>query len=741
MPKTFALYSRFEKGINTRIDDADIGAESLAEADGWSVNTLGEINTMNKMLSNLLLDVAQGSSPHTKDPRGSGYGMIKCESDYDFNHVTNLTGAYKTTGTSLLFFGDKYGAITCINDVENTASVRGLIGKFYEEAPSVTSGYDVSFLWHEGELRWANTKHDSANRVKWMGYFDRDRFVADDDDNDHNRLSGRWIITNATVLKPVRPDQSNNGNGNLYPVTDITTKYPNTSADMPNFSYQLTTNSEKGTWAAADYEFGMTYIYRKDQESLVTPLKVYVGNTAQDYLNIPKRQYLTHLNCAFKNENGTILDERMTGCRLYARKYNGGRRWRLVLDVDFSRGSRLNTFDLFQNSWSHTTNQYYHLNSYLERRDPSVETFEALNGIMNDEHKISFEDASHGWGHAKAVGRRIFYVGVKYYDEVTPKVMRDRVFYSQPAKPDVVPVSNWIDLGINDGDQFVTLESFGGNLCLFKRNKVYILNVQAGNPAGWGLVQEIDNNGVPYPSNVTNTRYGIVWANRYGCFMYGGQGVMELSSPIDPSTWLNTFDGVDKFILGMNNVKNQLVVQATGRTTPSSNTEGIWMYNFDSQGWSRFKDSAYDYNDGFFNDREGKLYYFTHQNYKYISPEIKIDEDGETTYQKTFKLKEDTLGSPGVMKRFYNVKVELKNEANANLTVLFNGSGAISKTLTSANTDYVTKIFTPVNGVGNPTPIESDRMQLTFKSNSVGGVTISNIVLEYRTKRLRISES
>ena len=210
---------------------------------------------------------------------------------------------------------------------------------------------------------------------------------------------------------------------------------------------------------------------------------------------------------------------------------------------------------------------------------------------------------------------------------------------------------------------------------------------------------------------------------------------MELSSPIDSSTWLDTFGTTDKFILGMNNVKNQLVVQATGRTTPSANTEGIWMYNFDSQGWSRFKDSAYDYNDGFFNDREGKLYYFTHQNYKYISPEIKIDEDGENTYQKTFKLKEDTLGSPGVMKRFYNVKVELKNEANANLEVLFNGSGAISKTISSANTDFVTKIFTPAS------PIEADRMQLTFKSNSVGGVTISNIVLEYRTKRLRISES
>ncbi len=746
MPKTFALYSRFEKGINTRIDDADIGAESLAEADGWSVNTLGEINTINvfSMEADSMFNLEELSAPHDTAPQGSGYGAIKVESDYDYNHVTNATGSYAVNGTSLVFFGDRNGNLTVINDVENTKGVRAVIGLIHADVPDDQYNYNPSFLWHEGELRWANANHDVDNKVKWMGYFDRDRFVADSSSNAHNRLSGKWIITDATVLKPVRPAQSNNGNGNLYPVTDITTKHPQVSANMPNFSYQLTTNSEKGTWAAADYEFGMTYIYRKDQESLVTPLKVYVGNSEQEYLNIPKRQYLTHLNCTFKNASGTILDERMTGCRLYSRKHNGGRRWRLVMDVDFSRGSRLNTFDLFQNSWSQTSNQYYRLNSYLERRDPSVETFEALNGIMNDEHKISFESGGHGWEHAKAVGRRVFYIGVKYYDDVNVKYMRDRVFYSQPAKPDVVPVSNWIDLGINDGDQFIALESFSGRLCLFKRSKIYILNVQAGNPAGWGLEAEIDNNGVPHPSNVTNTRYGIVWANKYGCFMYGGQGVQELSASISPEIWIDTFNDNEKMILGMNSLKNQLVVAPTGALVASDNTsyQGLWMYNFDAQGWSRYKNSIYDYNDGFMNDRGGELYYFTKQWDEdeeasfYRALKINITEDGSTVSRtKTFTLKEDTLGSPGVMKRFYNVKVELKNEANANLTCKFNNSGAITKTLSSANTGFVTKIFTPAS------PIESDRMQLSFSSDSAGGVTISNVVLEYRTKRLRISES
>ena len=98
----------------------------------------------------------------------------------------------------------------------------------------------------------------------------------------------------------------------------------------------------------------------------------------------------------------------------------------------------------------------------------------------------------------------------------------------------------------------------------------------------------------------------------------------------------------------------------------------------------------------------------------------------------TLVLKEDTLGSPGLKKRFYNVKVELKNENNSTLAVYGNGSLIQSKTM-SANSDYVTKIFTW------NTIAESDKMQLKFVSNGAGGITIGNVLLEYRPKRLRVT--
>ncbi len=54
---------------------------------------------------------------------------------------------------------------------------------------------------------------------------------------------------------------------------------------------------------------------------------------------------------------------------------------------------------------------------------------------------------------------------------------------------------------------------------------------------GWGLEQEIDNNGIPDSANVLLTRYGIIWANNYGCFMYGGQAPVELSQRIGSVEW------------------------------------------------------------------------------------------------------------------------------------------------------------------------------------------------------------
>ena len=732
MPKDFTYYSRFEKGINTRFDDADIGAESLADCDGWSVNKLGEISTIAGFTTTNKFDLAEvGSSAATsKDYIGSGFSGITVRSDWNFNSATNLTATNASaTGYTLFFYGTPSGDVGVINEVEGgtPAHLGTITGAL--DAPNGANNNLPNFLWHEGELRWSNSLHDADTRPHWMGYLSRTRFTSTDTWNTLNK----WVITDVGINAPPASVQSGNGNGIIHKVSDIATKIPANSGLTPNASFQITTGSEDGTWAEDNYQFGMTYVYRGNQESQVVKMVIHDGSNFVNDINLPKRQFFTKLAVSIHADDGNTFNERITNFRIYIRKAHGGRRWRLLLDADFESGTRTNTFDSFNNTWSRGNTGQYYSSTYLQAKSPSVETYEALTGVLNDEYRISFNEDSSGWSDSIAVGRRIFYIGCKYYDNQTFTVLNDRVFYSQPASPDVVPISNWIDLGINDGDQFVAIHSFTGRLCLFKRNKVYILNVQSGSPAGWGLEQEIDNNGVEYQTNVINTRYGIIWANRYGCFMYGGQGVQELSASLSPSFWLGNFNNASKYIIGMNNVTNQLYIMVTGETVIDE-TNGVWIYNFDSQGWTRHSTKSYSSNEGFFNTIDGELHYHTKSTTNYQAKSMSAELGGENSIVKTFILKEDVFNSAGTMKRFYNIKVELLNEASSSLQCFANGVSVGTKTLTSANTEYVTKIFTPAS------PIEADRLQLKFVSNSTGGVSISNIIVEYRSKRLRITE-
>ena len=63
MPKNFVQYNRYERGINTRVDDTDIDTASLAECNGWNINAPGEIFTQEagQCVNDLEFDVDDGT--------------------------------------------------------------------------------------------------------------------------------------------------------------------------------------------------------------------------------------------------------------------------------------------------------------------------------------------------------------------------------------------------------------------------------------------------------------------------------------------------------------------------------------------------------------------------------------------------------------------------------------------------------------------------------------------------------
>jgi len=749
MPKTFAQYNRYESGLNFKSDDEDLDNASLAECIGWDINNPGEVATV----STTILKDNKSHSPTIATDFDDGNAIISdgqsfvvARSDFDVGSSSSSnvnTASEAANGNTIGFYANSQ-YVGIITDLEGSPSnITKYSQNFFFDLED--EGKPRMF-WHEGELRISDSTHHNSTVAKWFGVLNRTRFT---NARSWNIINSRWIQEDLHLKQPELPNsQSGNGNGIVYfDETSSTGKLPQVAAGMPNLIMTQTTNAEDGTWESTEYEFGVTNVYKGNQESSITLMQMKqkdandenTFNTVDSY-KINPRQHFTGVNIAFKNSNSADYPLRQTGSRIYVRKHGSGRRWRLFLDVDFVKGAKRNTFDKVESGWSENTSGVYYLTSQIEIKNPSIETYEALTGTLNDEVSVGFNSKSQGgqgWGEAIAVGRRVFYLRCKYYteDQTLPTKLYDRVFYSNVGKPDVVPTGNWIDLGINDGDEFIGAETYAGRLCLFKRNKIYILNVANPNPMGWGLEQEIDNNGISDSANVLLTRYGIIWANNYGCFMYGGQAPVELSQRIGGVEWRSHLSrGYNVLPMGFQEKTNQLFITESGGTH-ATNKCNAWVYNFATNGWTKRQDEFFCLNNGFTNNLNGDLifHYSDAANNKLVGYIVNVSpaEGSGHSETKTIVLKEDTLGSPGLKKRFYNVKVEVKNEGSSVLALYGNGSLIEQKSM-GANADYVTKVFTW------STVAESDKMQLKLISTGQGGVTIGNVLLEYRPKRLRV---
>ena len=63
--------------------------------------------------------------------------------------------------------------------------------------------------------------------------------------------------------------------------------------------------------------------------------------------------------------------------------------------------------------------------------------------------------------------------------------MPDRILYTPIGKYDTFPPSQFIDIGINDGEDFTAIESFGTKILAYKQSTLYIIDVTSPSENGW----------------------------------------------------------------------------------------------------------------------------------------------------------------------------------------------------------------------------------------------------------------
>jgi len=545
VPKVSVPINRFEGGLNNRDAARDINDNFLAEATNVDVSSVGRIRPLGEF-KNLSTSITSNVDNHQP-----GYGLFKINVD-----GSPEASGTTTTGEHLVYVnGD---AEVYIGPTSNAlADWRGA------DLGSVSNCKPV-FYYADGGLRISDSELGNASVTSAF-----QRLVRSANGYASGLDSEEMILIDAGFAGPVNADFEDSDAKDCVAAASGAEDGENPSSD---FLVQTLPSGTDGLWPASTYTFGASYVYYGNQES-----KISTGLT-----NISADGTITLTDGQFPNISVSIGDgdiklAQIQGMRIYLRDINNpDDEFTLLLDIDFEQGSRISLADDFDSlvdgSGFDVTNDAKNVNADNRAyaiKQPGLDTYATINGYSSDEKEISFNgNSAYGYKTAVVANQRAFVGNIDYVDsEGRTKVMGDRIQYTPVRKYDLFPQSFYLDIGTNDGDEIVKLAEFRDKLFVYKKDKLFVINIASGSDAGWYVEAELENRGVQSPGAVCKSDLGLVWVNEHGMFSYSEQ-IQKLSSTIDDTTWQANIEAT-KTIVGFIPKKNQiLVVGNTDDTTP-----------------------------------------------------------------------------------------------------------------------------------------------------------------------------
>lgn len=166
-----------------------------------------------------------------------------------------------------------------------------------------------------------------------------------------------------------------------------------------------------------------------------------------------------------------------------------------------------------------------------------IQSITGITKIPNITYKIkngySHETVTQAWYTTSAVINRRLYAGnVSYFDFPISKIKTqlpdtlitnkpDRILVSPVNKFDILPITNFLDVVTEDGQDIVKLTGFGQKLLVFKHNDLFVVDCS-------GEFEFLENTFKSYgtwnAAMVTQTADYIFWANTRGIYAYSKDG-------------------------------------------------------------------------------------------------------------------------------------------------------------------------------------------------------------------------
>ena len=719
MAKEGILIQRYEGGVNNKDSQKDLPDGFLAEAKNVDVSEIGRIQSLGSFAALGSLD-AKSSSDNISGTFQPGHGLFSFRTDErissgiaagDFLAYTNPEGQVLLGNTSAAFAqidGADLGSATDVKPV---------------------------YYYANGGLRVADG--DLSNDSEAVSILHLKRDVSEAPSYSGSDIDG-YFKTQALLDAPADAD--------LQLETDITDangpKDPNAAATVLNAPTSSTkiriglaskaaeSGEVDGLLAEGRYIIGVSYVYVDNQESFI--------NESLGSIDVSDGHVIVIA--------ASILDDAFTGnllfaqgFRVYLKNYNDlDDDFRLVLDVNLEQGSRTSLGDDFDPLQAETGGA-----NHMHTHDPkgggenrayliqnlSAASYSEINGFELEEHAISFYNSAFGYKTATVANQRAFVANVKYKDaDGETKLMGDRIQYSPVRRYDTFPQSYNIDIGTNDGDEIVKIIEFQDRLFVYKKRKLFIIDISSPNPGEYKLVGEFDNRGVSNPGAVVKSDLGIVWANENGLFGFF-EGIAKLSRQINDKNgidgWADIVDA-DNVQLGFIPLKNQILIVANANSASSKG----YIYDITTQSFVNVDTSSVIFNNEITNMvRFGNDLCLVEQ----TGLAKKFDT---TAVSQTIDIqtKEYDFAQPSVDKRLMKVYITHKAGDNLTLEAAYDG-GSFSNKFTS---NSLSNSATMTQSTFTVSTIEDCKsMQFKIAGTAEADFVLEDISVVYRRKGLR----
>jgi hypothetical protein len=390
-------------------------------------------------------------------------------------------------------------------------------------------------------------------------------------------------------------------------------------------------------------------------------------------------------------------------------------------------------------------------------QDPSIDTYSTINGYGSNDGKLYIGDSGDGYKAAVYANRRMFVAGVRMtFEDGVQRQKLDRIMYSPVGKPDVFPLSNYIDIVQSDAEPYIKLEAVGDKLFAFKSDNLYVANI-AGYASDWYLESTNKGMGVLSGGAVFRTDYGLVWVNPNGLYSYtAGGGISELTEDKVLSGYKTDSYGYKSWgklitagtIIGYDKKEKEIVIvlDSGSVTTDQSfggNGADVIVYDLETKSFFFGKNrllsggiaSNFDY------DWNGDLVYATETS---DSVNIKSwQSDDQTSTAFLYQTKDFDFGYPSRYKKIYAIYLTYKhsdsNNAGTFLTYAKDGSDSFvsvdgdgSTALATNSINQATRFEVHKITFTTPLKCQSIALKLNGPTSNATKIEINDIGIEYR---------